>query len=60
MKKVVRELDQQTKKEVELHSDMWYGVEVSIDSLAKDGSKSCVVIGRDVDRYVLEFLTQCT
>ena len=47
-------------KEVELHSDMWYGVEVSIDSLAKDGSKSCVVIGRSVDRYVHEFLTQCT
>ena len=31
-----------------------YGIEVQIDSSSGDGSKSCVVMCRGVDRYVTE------
>ena len=37
-----------------------YGVEVEMDSLAKDGSQSWVVISRSVERYVTKLYLDCT
>ena len=37
-----------------------YGIEIKIDSLAGDGSKSWVVISRGVERFVTELSPDCT
>ena len=36
-----------------------YGIEVQIDSLSENGSKSWVVISGRVDRYVIELSVEC-
>ena len=36
-----------------------YGIEIGIDSLAKDRSVSCVVTSRCVERYAEELSTEC-